>query len=309
MFRFSDAHCDTISKILDENQPLHKNNCHVDAVRLKKQNNHIQFFAAWIAPGYEPCASIIRCLEIIDKFYFEIKENGMNIVRTVRDIEKGGALLSVEGGSARGGRLCNVRNLYRLGVRAITLTWNGRNELADGVGEGEKAGGLSGFGRCVVREMNRLGMIVDVSHLSPKGFWDVSEISLAPFIASHSNAKKLCNHYRNLSDEQISDIIKKNGFIGINFCPDFLNDKKATIKDIIKHIEYILSLGGENTVGFGADFDGVDNLPEGINGVEDMEKVFSELAKLNYPSRLINNILYDNLHNAIKRIFESSDTL
>ena len=144
----------------------------------------------------------------------------MNIVRTVRDIEKGGALLSVEGGSALCGRLCNVRNLYRLGVRAITLTWNGRNELADGVGEGEKAGGLSGFGRCVVREMNRLGMIVDVSHLSPKGLGRIRN-KPCPVHCFPFKRKKLCNHYRNLSDEQISDIIKKNGFIGINFCPDF----------------------------------------------------------------------------------------
>lgn len=302
---FSDAHCDTISRIYDKNQSLYKNDGHVDLERLKKQNNHIQFFAVWVDQKFGPCLNLIRCLEIIDKFHSETEKNALPVIKTAQDVDGGGALLSVEGGGVLCGRLCNVRILYRLGVRAITLTWNDRNELGDGVGEGESAGGLSLFGRSVVAEMNRLGMAVDVSHLSEKGFWDVAQISSQPFIASHSNAKKLCGHFRNLTDGQITEIVKRNGFIGINFCADFLKEKKATVKDIIAHIEHIMSLGGGHVLGFGADFDGIDDMPEGIAGVEDMHKVIAELEKLNYSPRQIEGILHANLSRALKQILKN----
>jgi len=173
---FSDAHCDTISRILDKNQDLIENDGHIDLKRLKKQGCKTQFYAVWIDPKYEPGGSLIRCLEIIDKFYLECEKNSIHIIKTAHDVDKGGAVLSIEGGSALCGRLPVLRMLYRIGVRALTLTWNGRNELGDGVGEGDNAGGLSAFGKSVVTEMNKLGMLVDVSHLSERGFWDVAEV-------------------------------------------------------------------------------------------------------------------------------------
>jgi membrane dipeptidase len=282
-----------------------ENDGHLDLTRLKSRGSVLQFYAAWIDPKYEPCGSLLRCLDIIDKFYGEAEKNGINIVTRADDVDKGGALLSVEGGSALCGRLSALRALYKTGVRAMTLTWNGRNALADGVGEGEDAGGLSSFGRSVVREMNRMGMIVDVSHLSPRGFWEVARICDAPFIASHSNAKALCGHCRNLTNEQIAEIISRDGFIGINFCPDFLNENGASIADIIRHIEYMMSLGGETVLGFGADFDGIDALPRGIEGVQHMNLVAEELCKLNYSESQVEGILYRNLHRAVKLILKN----
>lgn len=302
---FSDAHCDTISRILDKKQSLLENDGHVDLKRLNSQGCFIQLYAAWIDPAYEPCGSLTRFIDIADKFYTETEKNGVRVIKNAADVDLGGAVLSVEGGSALCGRLSVLRMLYKIGVRAITLTWNGRNEIADGIGEGQNAGGLSSFGRAVVGEMNSLGMLIDVSHLSQRGFWDVASLSQQPFIASHSNAKALCGHFRNLADEQITEIIKRNGFIGINFCPDFLNEGGASITDIIRHIEYIMSLGGGNVLGFGADFDGIDSLPKGIEGVQDMNKVIAELCKLNYSESLINGILYANLHRAIKQILKN----
>ncbi|MCK9478475.1 MAG: dipeptidase [Firmicutes bacterium] len=301
---FSDAHCDTISKIYDCNQSLFENDCHVDLKRLKEQNSHIQFFAIWVDPKHRPL-SLLRCLELIDTFHLEAKKNGLQLIKCKQDITGGGALLSVEGGDSLAGRLYNVRNLYRLGVRAITLTWNNRNELADGAGEGENSGGLSVFGRKVIAEMNRLGMVVDVSHLNEKGFWDVASICKAPFIASHSNSAKICPHRRNLTDEQIKEIIKQKGFIGINFYPDFLSRNTAKISDILRHIEHIMSLGGEKALGFGADFDGIDTLPEGIKGVEDMHKIIDRLEKLNYTKSQIEDIAYKNLKGVLGQILKN----
>ena len=168
----------------------------------------------------------------------------------------------------------------------------------------ESGEGLSQFGEKVVRQMNRLGMAIDVSHLSEKGFWDAAEISEKPFIASHSNAKSICSHKRNLSDEQIKEIINKKGFIGVNFYPPFLTDcDRCGIKDIIKHIEHILSLGGENNIGFGSDFDGVDYLPDGIEGAQDYYKIIDELLKLGYSEKLVRKISCENFINVLTSIF------
>ena len=147
-------------------------------------------------------------------------------------------------------------------------------------------------------------MAIDVSHLSEKGFWDVCEHSNKPFIASHSNAKAICKNKRNLSDEQIREIIRLGGCIGINFYPVFLTDNTyCGVCDIIKHIEHILSLGGENNLGFGSDFDGIDILPDGISGVEDYEKLINELLKLGYKESFVKKICSENFLNVLDRIF------
>jgi len=310
---FSDAHCDTISRILDKNQQLWSNDGHLDLKRLKENKCTLQFFAAWIEPQYEKYGSLARCIDIIDKFYieYEINKKHLHLIKNSSDIDvaiennKIGALLSIEGGSAIEGKLSSLRILYKLGIRAMTLTWNGRNEIADGIGEGDRAGGLSKFGIDVVDEMNRLGMIVDVSHLSERGFWDVAKCSDKPFIASHSNSKSLCNHPRNLSNEQITEIIKRNGFIGINLYSLFLNENGAKISDVIRHIDFFMSLGAEDILGLGADFDGVDDLPQGIGGVEDMQKIIEELIKIGYNDNIINKVLYSNLHRAVKQIMKN----
>ncbi len=302
---FSDAHCDTISRILDAGQDLYENDGHVDYRRLKRQVSQIQFYAAWIDPKYEPGGCLTRCLDIIDKFYIECEKNQIPVITKPQDVDGGGAVLSVEGGSALCGRLSALRMLHKLGVRALTLTWNGRNALGDGVGEGASAGGLSTFGKSVVAEMNRLGMLVDVSHLSEKGFWDVAQASDAAFIASHSNAKRICAHQRNLTDEQIGEIVRRSGFIGINLCSDFLREGGASIDDILRHIEHMLSLGGRETVGFGADFDGVDDLPNGVGGVEDMGKIADALLHNNYDEGLVRQIMFGNLHRALKQILKN----
>ena len=187
--------------------------------------------------------------------------------------------------------------------KSLCLTWNYRNEIADGVFESESRGGLTLFGKEVVKNMNSLGMLIDLSHISERGFWDVMELSKQPVITSHSNAKKICSHIRNLHDEQIMAIKNNGGVIGINLCPDFLSDNKdAYLKDIIKHIEYIVGLTGIDHIGLGADFDGIDSLPKDINGVEDIYKIADELLKLNYSNEDVEKFLGKNFLRIIKEI-------
>jgi membrane dipeptidase len=171
------------------------------------------------------------------------------------------------------------------------------------VSDRSSGGGLTPFGKKVVEEMNSLGMLVDVSHISEKGFWDVLELTRSPIIASHSNAQSICSHVRNLTDEQIKAIGKNGGVMGINFYPAFLNDsKKASVTDIVNHIEHMASLVGCDYIGIGADFDGVEALPEGINGLQDVEKVINTLLKLNYSQEWVEKIAGLNFLRVIKSV-------
>jgi len=306
-----DAHCDTITKIMEKGEGLYKNNCHIDMERLKKSENFVQMFAAFIDPEYCQAYAMKRAIQIIDRFYQEIEINKDDIMLCCNytDIEgaissgKTAAVLSIEGGDALQGDLSALRMFYKLGVRSICLTWNFRNEIADGVSDSLSGGGLTPFGRKVIKEMNSLGMIIDVSHISEKGFWDVIELSQKPIIASHSNAKKICKHKRNLTDEQILALKDINGVMGINLYPEFLEDSgKAGIKEIITHIEHIVGLAGIDHIGLGADFDGIESVPEGINGIQDIGKIFSELSKLNYSNKQIEKLAGQNFLRVIKEV-------
>ncbi|NMB34033.1 MAG: membrane dipeptidase [Clostridium sp.] len=306
-----DAHCDTITKIMETGEALESNNCHVDLDRLRNLGSCVQFFAAFIDPTCGHAYALKRALQIIDEFYRQIDISSDNIMsccnynEIIKAIEKKrvAAILSIEGGEALQGDLGVLRMLYKLGVRSICLTWNFRNEIADGVRDKSSEGGLTSFGRDVVREMNKLGILIDVSHISERGFWDVVDHSCKPVIASHSNAKKLCSHDRNLTDQQILSIKDGGGVMGINLYPDFLTTTgEATLKDIIDHIEYVCSLIGPGYVGLGADFDGIERLPLGFQGVQDAAKILNELSRLNYSREDIEKIAGGNFLRVIKEV-------
>lgn len=307
-----DAHCDTIPALMKTDENLYKNTKHIDLERLKKYDGFVQFFAAFVSPEHAKMGALRRTLSIIDKLYEEIEINKNDImlccnyhdIMTATQSGKVAAVLSIEGGEALEGSISALRIFYKLGVRAITLTWNFRNQIADGVADGISGGGLTPFGREVVSEMNRLGMLVDVSHLSEAGFWDVINLTRSPIIASHSNAIKLCSHKRNLTDEQLLALKKNGGVTGINLYPLFLhNDGKASIKNVIEHIEYILALTGEDTLGLGSDFDGIEATPEGLEGVQDMQVLINELLKLNYSEAVVNKIAGENFLRVIREVF------
>lgn len=305
-----DAHCDTALSLLDLKADIYENSCHLDLKRLLGPDKRVQFFAAFANPSKYRNSSLIRVLSILDYVYRaeEQYRDKMSVCLNAQDIEnavtsgKVAAILSVEGGEALNGELSVLRQLYRLGVRSMLLTWNHRNLLADGAEEKHGAG-LSEFGRQVVAEMNRLGMIVDVSHLCEASFYDVLELSSEPLIASHSNAKAMCSHPRNLSDPQLNDIKNTGGVVGINFYPYFLNNTgKASIEDVVRHIEHICSITGEDHIGIGTDYDGIECTPEGLEGPHCMSALFERLIKLNYSSSFIEKFAGLNFLRVIKQI-------
>ncbi len=291
-----DAHCDTASATLDLKAGLRSNSCHVDLERMRMPGGRVQVFAAFVNPTVYRSCELRRALQIIDNIYRQAEENSdlMTVCTSAEDIKRAvgesklAALISIESGEALQGELSSLRMLYRLGVRSLCLTWNYRSELADGAWEEASAGGLSAFGRKVVEEMNRLGMLVDVSHISERGFWDVLERTKAPVIASHSNSKAVCSHPRNLTDAQLEALKANGGVSGINLFPEFLNASgEASIDDIIRHIEHIVSVTGEDHIGLGCDFDGIITTPSDVKGVQDVDKIFDRLLALNYTNEFI----------------------
>ena len=305
-----DLHCDTALEMVLKEQPLKQNNLHLDLTRMEEYDGYIQVFAAFVDKKSIRVTPMEHCLSLLKKLHTEIEENKetISLIRTVQDLErvkegKGlGAILSLEGGEALHGSLNALWMYYQLGVRLITLTWNWSNELADGIME-ERGGGLTDFGKQAVAMMEELGILVDVSHLSIKGFWDVAEVTQKPFVASHSCVQALCKHPRNLSDAQIDCLVARRGGMGINFFPEFLSDDgECSIRQILSHMEYVLERGGENILGIGSDFDGVSALPQWMQGVEDIHALILGMQRFGFSQKLIEKILFDNFH----RIFAES---
>ncbi len=303
-----DAHCDTLTELHKDGGTLQKNNLQVSLEKLKRYSGFIQFFAVWISDDNE--TPLKEALFFVDKFHEEIKQHShlMKPVLTAEDFEtvlsegKIGAVLTLENGNCLEGSLANLRLFYRLGVRALTLTWNDDNLLGSGV-EGS-GGGLTEFGREVVREMNRLGMMIDVSHLSERGFWDVISLSDAPVMASHSNAFAISSHKRNLKDSQIRALSEQGGVIGLNFYPHFLSNRgEANLWDAFRHVEHILKIGGENCLGIGSDFDGFSSpVTKGMTGSQDIDGFFDFLGRHGMGESVLKKIKSDNFKNFAKKL-------
>jgi membrane dipeptidase len=296
-----DAHCDVLFQLWSAKGKKDFQNdlqLHITFEQLKKRKGSIQCFAIYVPEtvAYEKRFEV--ALQMIDIFHNEILSlPGMKFIQTKNDInmlkqDEIGALLTLEGCEAIGKEAMKLRLFYRLGVRSFGLTWNYANLLADGALEARGAG-LTTFGRQVVQELNTLRVWTDVSHLNERSFWDVIEIAQNP-IASHSNCHHLCQHPRNLNDEQIRALINRNSMIGVTFVPQFLtNERRANVTDILRHVEYICSLGGEKNIGFGSDFDGILETVVGVETYKDYENIINQLCK-KYSESMVEHFLYKN---------------
>ncbi|MDM8361439.1 dipeptidase [Bacillus thuringiensis] len=297
-----DAHCDVLFQLWSaQGKKDFKNDpqLHITFEQLKKRKGSIQCFAIYVPETvlYEKRFEV--ALQMVDIFYNEILSlPGVKFIQTKDDInmlkqDEIGALLTLEGCEAIGKDAMKLRLFYRLGVRSFGLTWNNyANLLADGALE-TRGAGLTTFGKHIVQELNMLHLWTDVSHLNERSFWDVIEIAKNP-IASHSNCYKFCQHPRNLNDEQIRALIKKNSVIGVTFVPQFLtSERQVNITDIVRHIEYICSLGGEKNIGFGSDFDGILETVVDLTAYREYENVVNELYK-HYDASMVERFLYDN---------------
>lgn len=307
---FIDLHCDTISVLFKEPEcgTLKENKLCVDIEKLKEANALAQFFALFVDQK-QVGNPLEYALLLMDKFYMEIAENEdlIAVAKNGQDLlnnqqqNKISAFLTIEEGSVIRGKIEHLRNFYRLGVRLMTLTWNYPNEIGyPNHGYTYKENGLTVFGREVVMEMNQLGMIVDVSHLSDQGFYDVADLATKPFIASHSNSRSMTAHCRNLTDEMIRILAQKGGVMGINFARRFLGESEMSrVCDMVRHIRHIYQVGGIDVLAIGTDFDGIDPHIE-IAHFGQMDRLIIALGQAGFTENEIEKICFSNSMRVIK---------
>ncbi|MCZ6623743.1 MAG: dipeptidase [Deltaproteobacteria bacterium] len=264
-------------------------------------------------------------LENIDMFLEEAprSEGMISLVKTRSDlpeeVRRGNIsfLLHFEGGMPLQGSIHQLRNFYRLGLRSMQLTWNFRNELGDGVWENRTKGGLTNFGVEVIREMNRLGMVVDLAHMNREGFFQALEVAEAPLIVSHANACGMLDSPRNLADDQIKAIVNQKGLVGILALPERIAKKDATLEDVLKHLDYMIKLVGIEYVALGLDFikyDGPRTLKDrhhplhkrtyikDLEEIEDLPKLIDGLGRHGYKEEEIALVLGGNYLRVLKTI-------
>jgi len=301
-----DGHCDSLINFVENERTLNdpSEGGQWDLQRARQSGVALQFLAAFIQTKYKPNRSLQRGLQLIEGAHCFIGKHPEHVflIQTKNDLQRLpdptrlGILLSVEGGEILGEDLFMLDVIFRLGVRALGLTWNQRNALAAGVGAGDPQLQLSKLGQEVVQRMNQLGMLVDVSHLNEAGFWQVLEVSKAPIAATHSCAMALCQHPRNLTDQQLRALGKHKGVVGVNFYPRFLKESGvATRADVVRHICHIAEVAGVETVGLGSDFDGIEETPEGLDQVGDYHFLRNDLLKTGFSSKEVEQIMGKNL--------------
>ena len=295
-----DCHCDTAVRVWLTGRSLRENSLHLDLIRLKKFSPAAQVFAVCTETLEDPqvkAAAVIRYFKEQIEMNSDIVKlclNSHDIVSTMAG-GKIAALLSVEGAE----QIDDIEMAYALGVRVVHITWNFDNGLCGSVmGSGA---GLSEKGRCFVKKAQKLGVLLDTSHISQQGFWEVLEISRKPVIAGHSNTRALCPVPRNLSDEQFIALKNQGGGAGINLYPEFLGLGRD-IDAVFAHIEHFMALGGEKAVFLGCDLDGIDEMPKGIHGVEDLGKIYEVLLRHNYPESLVRDVFINNIMNIMERV-------
>lgn len=314
-YRFADFHCDTLLNVYLREMDFSKLNemGHLDLPRLKIANHDLQCFAVFSDPKFGQEAMLRQTLKLIDVAHQRIFSHpDMILVKSGFDLDKIienkklAGLLAIEGADFLGDDLFLIDLVHHLGVRLITLVWNGRNSIADGVKVRENAGGLTGIGTQAVKRMQELGIIVDVSHLSEKGFWDVSRVTSRAFVASHSNARAVCDHPRNLWDDQIREIAKNKGLIGMNLCRPFVaaQEEDQTLATVIRHISHIADVAGTEVLCLGCDLDGIREMPTGMADVRDVVRIADLLGEAGFLPAEIEAITSKNLLRFVKNNLE-----
>ncbi|MCM1569172.1 MAG: dipeptidase [Roseburia sp.] len=302
-----DMHCDTISRLYQQKcagtqEGLDRNDGHLDLKRMGESGYLLQNFALFVNQGAceDSWQEVCALHEIYEEQMLRNQER-ISPVRRYEDIAEAeaagrmGAMLTVEEGGVCGGSIERLEELYDWGVRMLTLTWNYPNELGRPAktAQGE---GLTPKGREFIGEMERIGMIVDVSHLSDRGFYDVAELARKPFVASHSNARSICGHFRNLTDDMIKKTAECGGCIGLNFYRDFLveNQEDSALQALVRHAKHIVSVGGNEVLGLGSDFDGIDTNEE-LPGAQSMGLLWDALHESGFTQEQLDRIFYKNV--------------
>lgn len=297
-----DLHCDVLLRLASGQGKLNfQNASELDAnyEKLKKGGVKVQAFAIFIPPSVKSDHKFQAALDQVHYFYTEVleKNQNMKILKEWTDFDdlkehEIGAFLTLEGVDVIGNDMHKLSILYELGVRSIGLTWNNANLAADGAGE-KRAAGITSFGSEIIAFNNDHKILTDVSHLSEKAFWDVMNEAKFP-IASHSNSKTLCNHVRNLTDEQAKAMFEKKSMIHVVYNPPFVNEKESvSISDLIEHIDHFCSLGGVQQIGLGSDFDGISRKIVSLEDASMHPNLINELLK-KYSEDEVKGFAYQN---------------
>jgi membrane dipeptidase len=259
-----------------------------------------QCFAIFIPDGLSTASAMVH-YHTHQRSFIRQMERYSDLARPCRCAEemetawaegKTAAILSVENGAALGGQLERVETLAQDGVKLMTLTWNGENQLGSGHSTDH---GLSAFGRAVIPAMEKHGILVDVSHLNDRGFSDVLDLAEKPFVATHSNARAVCPHPRNLTDDQIREMVSRRCLIGLNYCGLFLRSahQPASLEDLFYHVAHFLELGAERCLALGSDFDGAE-LPPCLNSPEKVASLYDYFLRRGISADLCDRILFGN---------------
>src|ERR1700723_759167 len=340
-----DTHADTPQRFLDENFDIGStapdDTGHISLDKARRGNLGAEFFSIWVDPATNQGHFAKHTFDLIDSVYEQAarRPDQMMMAFSVADIERAhkehklAALMGIEGGHSIENDMHLLRDYYRLGVRYMTLSWSNTNEWADSSGDinDEKVqhhNGLTDFGKQVVLEMNRLGMMVDISHVADKTFWDAIATTKAPVIASHSSARALVNAPRNMTDDMLRAVAKNGGVVQGNFFSGFLDEDQGKpvsyvevdrmerawmakipsppFKVLIDHIDHIAKIAGVDHVGLGSDFDGVSGAtPRGMDSAADLPKITQALLDRGYSAEDIKKILGGNL----LRVFRQVETV
>ena len=317
-----DLHCDTAGECMNKKIPLRKNELHVDLCKGDLLDKWCQVFAIWIPDNLRGKEAINYFVNVLNNFKHEISRNSAEIqlchdfsdINNALESRKCAAVTAVEGGSPFATRY-GAYIAKKHGVKLITLTWNGENELGYGCQSGSDSG-LKPAGKELLKDMRELGIVADVSHLNLAGFYDAVS-SGASVIASHSNSEsvlmktrkesddKLFSCRRSLNDEQIKLLIECKGLIGINFCGSFLGDKGDDgFEAVYRHVYHIMELGGEDTLAIGSDFDGCEINPE-LAGVDKIMDLRDFLTGKGIKTEEIDKIFFENANNFFKKVLQS----
>jgi len=294
-----DGHADTLDRVLNEGLPLTESapDYHIDLPRLRESKVNAQVFSLWTPPEYQGERALHRALKLIAAFLDMQRDcPDLRQVTSVSDLDpkRPGFVFSFEGADPLVDDVSLLEVFYRLGLRMIGLTWNGRNAFADGQKVGPNPSGLTELGRELVERMRELGVVLDLAHIAEPGFWDALSCSEGPVVVTHANARALHPHIRNLTDDQLKAIAERGGLVGVTFVPGFLSKEPADLDHVLAHLDYMVRLIGEDHVGLGSDFDGITTPPTRLGHVGCLPNLTEGMLMRGYSAERIEKILGGN---------------
>lgn len=311
-----DLHCDTLYECCETGARLRENRLHVNRAGAQRYAHYVQIFALFCGariPDEEKARGrdclldtpadqrLARMVQTAQREFADCAD-WLTFCRSADDLRnaaaagRAAAFLSIEGAELLPARPDALAIAYETGVRVLTLTWNYRSRFGCPAAVDQQEG-LTDAGRQLVRDCAERGIVVDVSHLSERGFWDVCETTDRPFLATHSDSHACCAHPRNLTDEQFAEVVRRGGLVGVNlYAPFLVRQGEATLDDAIRHIEHFFELHGETHLALGCDLDGCDRLPAGIDGLGDLYRLADRMLARGYRQEVVDGLFYNNAY-------------